>query len=849
MKLKILFLIFCTCACYGQGARFGDERPTQTVKTVAGQSATFIVVLPNSTISICNYPANASPCTNKATTYTDNTLTTPCANNTQIVLANTTTCVSKSDAQGNWGVWVAAGNYSYTFTSTTGANYGPYPAVPGSSSSGSSLAPGALAGQGTIVLNSTTVQGVATGFPGAARSPVNGTTDSILCDTVAVPNDRLHSVEYTSTSAVAVTLPNPATTGCGSNFAFKLFARSGTVTVTPAGGATISYYGMGSNVTGAASMPITAGAGCFISSPDNTNWVAGCSGTGQGKLLATPAGGDFCTNLNNFMARANALNIPSPVVDTADAEGPLTCSAVQPFANWQTGWAGGEIRFTVPIKTDWPWIIPTKFSLTGNIPGDCSNGPNASICATAAFRANFPASRGCTTSCPNSSTVFFATNTNTVSAGTNSAGSLSAGGTANFGGTCTTVTAAKMCGMNFHICPAASTGCDRSNAINLGRVTAVTATGAGASVLTLEVNTHSPITLPANGTGYQWYAEMPVVQMSTLGNGCTGSGNSCISNTQWLANFAIDAGDGTSDIHSGYENTTGQEGVGFLNLTVRNARGGCFGMWTTAIQDSGPYINARCGGASNIVFPITIPWVIWQPGYLRQIIGMSLVTANVEPVDMLYCNTINQGGVEVTGGNHMESAALALQLGCPTVWPWAANGTGARGRFSGLSGNGSTGNLVEIMNIPTTNDLALEFNAGGGATNCVIDDRISLTIPCGQQQRYKIGADFFSDGITTQNCASSASPALCGTATSGSVALAAGGTTLVVQAGNITANTVIQITEDSSLGTKLGVTCNVTTGRTYSVSARTAGTSFTIASSAIPLTNPACLDYSFPSVN
>lgn len=92
------------------------------------------------------------------------------------------------------------------------------------------------------------------------------------------------------------------------------------------------------------------------------------------------------------------------------------------------------------------------------------------------------------------------------------------------------------------------------------------------------------------------------------------------------------------------------------------------------------------------------------------------------------------------------------------------------------------------------------------------------------------------------NCNSSASPAVCGSAIAGSVALASGGTTLVVNTTAVTANSQILLTDDSSLGTRLSVTCN-TTIPTSSVSARTAGTSFTITVAAAPVTNPACFSY------
>ena len=96
---------------------------------------------------------------------------------------------------------------------------------------------------------------------------------------------------------------------------------------------------------------------------------------------------------------------------------------------------------------------------------------------------------------------------------------------------------------------------------------------------------------------------------------------------------------------------------------------------------------------------------------------------------------------------------------------------------------------------------------------------------------------------TTTNCTSSAAPAVCAAAPAGSVVVAAAATTVTVNTTAVTANSQILLTEDSSLGTKLSVTCNTTTGRTYTVTTRTAATSFIITSSAAPTTNPACLSY------
>lgn len=97
--------------------------------------------------------------------------------------------------------------------------------------------------------------------------------------------------------------------------------------------------------------------------------------------------------------------------------------------------------------------------------------------------------------------------------------------------------------------------------------------------------------------------------------------------------------------------------------------------------------------------------------------------------------------------------------------------------------------------------------------------------------------------VATGNCSSAAAPAVCGAAPAGSVVIAAAGTTVTVNTTAVTANSQIFIQEDSSLGTKLSVTCNTTLGRFYAVTARTAATSFVITTGAAPITNPACFSY------
>lgn len=92
------------------------------------------------------------------------------------------------------------------------------------------------------------------------------------------------------------------------------------------------------------------------------------------------------------------------------------------------------------------------------------------------------------------------------------------------------------------------------------------------------------------------------------------------------------------------------------------------------------------------------------------------------------------------------------------------------------------------------------------------------------------------------NCTSSAAPAVCAGNSAGSVVVAAAGTTVIVNTTAVTANSQIFVTYDSSLSTKLSVTCNATEPALYGVTARTAATSFTITATS-PITNPACFSY------
>ncbi len=96
------------------------------------------------------------------------------------------------------------------------------------------------------------------------------------------------------------------------------------------------------------------------------------------------------------------------------------------------------------------------------------------------------------------------------------------------------------------------------------------------------------------------------------------------------------------------------------------------------------------------------------------------------------------------------------------------------------------------------------------------------------------------------NCIDSAGAAACGAASAGSFVIDATTTSTVVSTTAVTANSQIFLLEDSSLGTRLSVTCNTQSVLTLGppvVTARTAGTSFTATIITGPTTNPMCVSY------
>src|SRR6266567_6418980 len=120
MKQKSLWTIaflLCSLPVFSQGVRWDLGAPGSAgAATTSGTGNSYLLSLPGVKLNWCNYPANAAPCTNFSTTYTDITLATACATNQPVVLQGSNTCRATGDFAGNLGVYTLSGTFSYTLT-------------------------------------------------------------------------------------------------------------------------------------------------------------------------------------------------------------------------------------------------------------------------------------------------------------------------------------------------------------------------------------------------------------------------------------------------------------------------------------------------------------------------------------------------------------------------------------------------------------------------------------------------------------------------------------------------------------------------------------------------------------
>lgn len=224
-----------------------------------------------------------------------------------------------------------------------------------------------------------------------------------------------------------------------------------------------------------------------------------------------------------------------------------------------------------------------------------------------------------------------------------------------------------------------------------------------------------------------------------------------------------------------------------------------------------------------------------QAGY-----DASTGTANI------FLGTNSGRGFNLTGSGRFIAGSYSQPI--TDVYFGSGEGTGDASAPAGYILHGSGANSLDAAGANIT--VAAGRGTGTGASGAIIFQYAPAGASGSTQNALAEAGRITSGGVfqmalyaTATNCASGASPAVCGAASSGAVALPAGGTTLTVNTTAVNAVSRILITENTTVGTELSVTCNTTVVRTYAVTTITAGTSFVITTSGAPVTDPACLSF------
>jgi hypothetical protein len=265
-------------------------------------------------------------------------------------------------------------------------------------------------------------------------------------------------------------------------------------------------------------------------------------------------------------------------------------------------------------------------------------------------------------------------------------------------------------------------------------------------------------------------------------------------------------------------------------ITVNDAITG--GGAAACAKDSGipVYTGARAGVASNTA------------------VGVGALASNAAATDTSDTAFGNAAlnGVNGSGGSNTamgQSAGTRISSGSNnSMFGTAACNNTTTGTQQVCLGSNTQPNAAG-----DTNEIVIGFNFSGAGSNTATIGNASVTDVHngGAADAAAVHAKAYD---TASNCSSSASPAVCGSAAAGSAALPtnAVSSSIVVNTTAVTANSQIFVQTDDTLGTKLSVTCNSTIATLVgglTISARTPGTSFTIANNVAVVTNPLCVSY------
>lgn len=150
---------------------------------------------------------------------------------------------------------------------------------------------GSITGQVFQAVNAADPQFASQGIPwGNGGAKVTTTPYTVLCDTTTAVRDRGTTIVLAS-GAGTVTVPDPTTTGCGSNMMFAVIDDGGgSITVNRTTTATFSIANGSTNTDAATTFTMSNGQYATFNSPDNTNWIVRISSTGTGTVTVVSAG-------------------------------------------------------------------------------------------------------------------------------------------------------------------------------------------------------------------------------------------------------------------------------------------------------------------------------------------------------------------------------------------------------------------------------------------------------------------------------------------------------------------------------------------------------------------------------
>ena len=171
-----------------------------------------------------------------------------------------------------------------------------------------------------------------------------------------------------------------------------------------------------------------------------------------------------------------------------------------------------------------------------------------------------------------------------------------------------------------------------------------------------------------------------------------------------------------------------------------------------------------------------------------------------------------------------------------------------------ITGNGGSGSVVSYRGYgyysgtqACVNTMKPWFDYESGAGNNILaadfTSRNSYACPGMPSPVGRLANRKSCYQVSSGGAGSPANTAQCVTAQGGFTTIAAGQTTVTVLTTEVELLSRVLITEDTTQGTMLGITCNSTLGRHYAITQIVPGVSFTITTDAAPSSTQACLDF------